>query len=197
MSRLILASRSPRRIELLHRFGVPFDSWSPDVDESCDLPAGKAVRELSIRKARAAAEVFPGAYILAADTLVSVDGMSLGKPRDTDEAAEMLRLLSGRTHQVYTGVTVIDPYGSAETGMDRTDVTFIPVPETEILDCVSTGEPLDKAGGYALQGRAGLWISRIDGSDTSVIGLPLYLVRILLLKAGFPLFSDKSDDTKG
>ena len=197
MSRLILASRSPRRVELLQRFGIPFSTWSPDVDESCSLPAGEAVKTLSRRKASAAAQVFPDSFILAADTLVSIDGLSLGKPRNQEEAAAMLRRLSGRTHQVYTGVTVINPSGEEQSGIDRTDVTFITIPDKEILTCVRSGEPMDKAGGYALQGQAGMWINRIEGSDSSVIGLPLYLVRSLLLASGFPLFSDNSDDTKG
>ena len=98
-------------------------------------------------------------------------------------------MLSGQTHQVYTGVTVMSPDGSAFTGSDRTDVTFAPVDEAEIIDYVSTGEPMDKAGAYALQGRAGMWVTHLDGSDTSVIGLPLYLVRSLLLQAGYPLLS--------
>ena len=100
----------------------------------------------------------------------------------------MLHMLSGNTHQVYTAVTVISPDGTVYTDADRTDVTFTAVDDAEILDYVRSGEPMDKAGAYALQGRAGLWVTHIDGSDTSVIGLPLYLVRSLLLQAGFPLF---------
>ena len=187
MSRLILASRSPRRLELLTRFGVPFETFVPDVDESCDLPTAEAVESLSRRKALATSSSFPDAFILAADTLVSVDGVSLGKPSGREDAVRMLRLLSGRTHQVFTGVTVVSPSGDVFTSSDRTDVTFCAVPEEEILSYADSGEPLDKAGSYALQGRASLWITRLDGSDTSVIGLPLYLVRELLISAGFPL----------
>lgn len=187
LSRLILASRSPRRLELLTRFGVPFETFVPDVDESCDLPAAEAVESLSRRKALATSSSFPDAFILAADTLVSVDGVSLGKPSGREDAVRMLRLLSGRTHQVFTGVTVISPSGRVFTSSDRTDVTFCEVPEEEILSYADSGEPLDKAGSYALQGRASLWITRLDGCDTSVIGLPLYLVRELLISAGYPL----------
>ena len=100
----------------------------------------------------------------------------------------MLHMLSGQTHQVYTAVTVLSPGGAVCTEADRTDVTFTTVDDAEILDYVRSGEPMDKAGAYALQGRAGLWVTHIDGSDTSVIGLPLYLVRSLLLQAGYPLF---------
>ena len=187
MSRLILASRSPRRLELLTRFGIPFETFVPDVDETCDLPAAEAVEAISRRKALATASSFPDAFILAADTLVSADGVSLGKPSGREDAIRMLRLLSGHTHQVFTGVTVISPAGEIFTSSDRTDVTFCDVPEGEILSYADSGEPLDKAGSYALQGRASLWITRIAGSDTSVVGLPLYLVRKLLIDAGYPL----------
>ncbi len=188
MEKLVLASQSPRRCELLNRTGIPFETDAPDVDESCDLPAGEAVRILSLRKAHAAAKVHPGRFILAADTLVSYQDAALGKPADEQEAVRMLHMLSGNTHQVYTAVTVISPDGTVYTDADRTDVTFTAVDDAEILDYVRSGEPMDKAGAYALQGRAGLWVTHIDGSDTSVIGLPLYLVRSLLLHAGFPLF---------
>ena len=102
----------------------------------------------------------------------------------------MLRSLSGRTHQVCTGVTVISPSGDIFSGVDSTDVTFDPVPEEELIAYVRSGEPMDKAGAYALQGRAGMWVSRLDGSDTSVIGLPLYLVRRLLMAAGYPFLQE-------
>ena len=185
MNRLILASCSPRRSELLRRIGLSFDTYVPEVDESCSLPAGDAVRQLSVRKARAAAEVYPGCFILAADTLVSLDGTVLGKPDDYDDAVRMLRSLSGRIHQVYTGVTVISPEGYIFTDSDRTDVTFAFMSDAEIVSYVNSGEPMDKAGAYALQGRAGMWIVRLNGSDSSVVGLPLYLVRSLLIRAGF------------
>ena len=189
VERLILASRSPRRCELLGRFGIPFETYSPDVDETCGLPAGDAVALLSLRKARAAASGNPGAFILAADTLVSLEGVSLGKPSSPDDAMDMLRHLSGNTHQVYTGITVMNPSGETFTETDCTDVTFTSVSEEEIRAYVATGEPMDKAGAYALQGRAGIWVRCLKGSDSSVIGLPLCLTRKLLLKAGYPLIS--------
>ncbi len=190
MNRLILASRSPRRSELLHRLGLSFETDDPDVDESCSLPAAEAVKVLSARKASASASAHPGCWILAADTLVSCEGHALGKPRDGLDACRMLRSLSGRTHQVCTGVTVISPSGDIFSGVDSTDVTFDPVPEEELIAYVRSGEPMDKAGAYALQGRAGMWVSRLDGSDTSVIGLPLYLVRRLLMAAGYPFLQE-------
>ena len=184
---LVLASRSPRRSDLLRRLGLSFETDDPDVDESCSLPAGDAVRLLSRRKATASALSRPGCFIIAADTLVSCGGESLGKPKNAEDAARMLHLLSGRTHQVYTGVTVISPDGSAFSDVDCTDVTFAVLSDEEIRSYVDSGEPLDKAGAYALQGRAGMWVEHLGGSDTSVIGLPLYLVRRLLLSAGYPL----------
>ena len=185
MEKLILASCSPRRSELLTCAGIPFETVSPDVDESCDLPAGEAVSVLSARKASSVGAMYPGRFVLAADTLVAVDGHPLGKPADPDEAIRMLRCLSDRTHQVYTGVSVLSPSGMLVSETDRSDVTFCPVPEEEILSYVRSGEPMDKAGAYALQGRASLWITRLEGSYTSVIGLPLCLVRGLLLRSGY------------
>ena len=182
---LVLSSRSPRRCELLSRLGLLFETDAPDVDEHCELPADEAVCLLSLRKAAASASLHPGRYILGADTLVSLYGESLGKPKDPEDAARMLRSLSGQTHQVYTGVTVIDPSGKAYTDYDCTRVTFADLSEEEILSYVRTGEPMDKAGAYALQGRASLWISRVEGSFSSVIGLPLFLVRSLLLRSGY------------
>lgn len=187
MDKLILASRSPRRCELLSRLGIPFETFVPDVDESCALPAEEAVAELSRRKALATASGCSGAFILAADTLVAAEGKVLGKPLDYADAARMLHLLSGRRHHVYTGVTVVSPGGELFSETDQTAVTFCDIPEGEIMEYLNTDEPFDKAGSYALQGRASFWVTRLEGSDTSVIGLPLYLVRDLLLKAGFPL----------
>ena len=190
MNGLILASRSPRRCELLSRMGLSFDTDAPDVDESCDLAAPEAVQQLSFRKASAAASLHPGCWILGADTLVALGEQSLGKPKDEKDAVRMLHMLSGRTHQVYTGVTVISPSGETLTGFDRTDVTFDTLTAGEITAYVRSGEPMDKAGAYALQGKAGSWITHLDGSDTSVIGLPLYLVRRLLIRSGYPLNAD-------
>ena len=190
MNELILASRSPRRRELLRRLGLSFETDSPEVDENCSLPAPEAVRFLSRRKADAASQMHPGCYIIAADTLVSFRDHVLGKPADEADAVRMLRMLSGRTHQVFTGVTVISPSGNALTESDRTDVTFDSLTDCEIRSYVRTGEPMDKAGAYALQGKAGAWITCLNGSDTSVIGLPLYLVRRMLIRSGYPFPDD-------
>ena len=185
---LILASSSPRRAELLERAGIPFETDAPLVDESCSLPAEEAVAELSRRKALAAAAAHPGRFILASDTLVAQDGVSLGKPLDEADAARMLRALSGRTHHVCTGVTVISPDGAVHTGTDVSAVTFDELSEREIADYISSGEPMDKAGAYAIQGRAAMYVCHLDGCYSGVMGLPLYLVRRLLRSAGYPMF---------
>ena len=181
---LILASASPRRRELLDLTGLPFTVDAPDVDESCDLPPREAVKELSRRKALAAAQLHPGCVILAADTLVSVDEKALGKPHDAQDACRMLAMLSGRWHQVYTGVTVVDADGSLHCESAVTDVHFEPMSEDAIRRYVATGEPMDKAGAYAVQGVAGLWIDQLQGSHTNVIGLPMTLTRRLLERCG-------------
>ena len=185
METLILASASPRRQELLTRIGLPFEVIPTEADEQTDLPAGKAVVELSRRKAEAARASHPHRWILAADTLVSLDGAGLGKPHSPGEAMDMLRRLSGRTHQVFTGVTLIRPDGKMFTAEDESHVTFSPLSEEEIEAYVATGEPMDKAGAYAIQGMAGRWIRHMEGSPSGVIGLPLYTVDALLKEAGY------------
>lgn len=186
---LILASSSPRRRELLSLAGIPFEVCSPQVDEHCALPPREAPAELSRRKALAASALRPRSFILAADTLVAVDGKALGKPTDEEDARRMLRLLSGRTHEVHTGVTVISPSGNILTETDSSFVTLDPVSEEEIASYVASGEPMDKAGAYAVQGRAALFVSRLEGCFSGVMGLPLYLVRRMLSRAGYPLRS--------
>ncbi len=189
METLILASASPRRSELLSLAGIPFEICTACVDEQCAEPAASAVRILSARKALAVSGKVSGRFVLAADTLVELDGMTLGKPAGPEEAACMLRRLSGNTHHVHTGITVVNPDGVIFTDGDTSSVTFEAIPDPEIEAYVATGEPLDKAGAYAIQGRASLWISHMEGSYSSVIGLPLHLVRSLLIRAGYPWLS--------
>lgn len=181
---LILASASPRRRELLSMTGLSFTIDAPDVDETCDLCPGDAVKELSRRKALAAAALHPGCAVLAADTLVAVDNIALGKPRDEADAFRMLRMLSGRWHQVYTGVCVIGPDGTLLNEVDVTDVHFEEMSDADIRRYIATKEPMDKAGAYAVQGIAGLWIDQLKGSHTNVIGLPMHLTRRLLAQLG-------------
>lgn len=181
---LILASASPRRRELLALTGLPFSIDAPDVDESCTLPPREAVAELSARKAKAAAALHPGCVILAADTLVAVDDQALGKPHDAQDAFRMLHSLSGRWHQVYTGVSVVAADGTLMTQTDVTDVHFEEMSDEVIRRYIATGEPMDKAGAYAVQGIAGLWIDQLSGSHTNVIGLPMTVTRRLLARCG-------------
>ena len=179
-SELILASASPRRRELLKLTGIDFLVDAPEVDETCSLPAKEAVLELCTRKALAAAALHPGCIVLAANTLVSVDDQPLGKPQDADDAFRMLAMLRGRWHQVYTGVAVIDAQGQLHRDVDGADVRFGIMEDDDIRRYIATGEPMDKAGAYALQGIAGLWIDEVRGSFSGVIGLPLSLTRRLL-----------------
>ncbi len=181
---LILASASPRRKELLGLTGLAFAIDAPDVDESCDLLPRETVAELSRRKALAAAALHPGKVVLAADTLVAVDDVALGKPHGEDDAYRMLKMLSGRWHQVYTGVSVVKADGTLLTETDVTNVHFQKMTDEDIRWYISTGEPRDKAGAYGVQGIAGLWIDALQGSHTNVIGLPMTVTRQLLHECG-------------
>ena len=191
---LVLASASPRRRELLALTGIPFIIDAPQVDEHCALGARDAVAELSRRKAEAGARMHPGKVILASDTLVAVDDTPLGKPRDEEDAFRMLRSLSGRWHHVYTGVCVVDARGVVHSGVDATAVRFGDMTDAEIRAYIATGEPMDKAGSYALQGIAGLWVEEISGSASNVIGLPLTLTRRLLQEAGLNVLGLAASD---
>lgn len=181
---LILASGSPRRKELLALTGLPFIIDAPEVDEHTDLGARDAVLELSRRKALAAAALHPGKVVLGSDTLVAIDDEPLGKPVDEEDAFHMLRRLSGRWHQVYTGVTCVAADGSIYSGVDASNVLFADMTDDEIRTYIATGEPMDKAGAYALQGIAGMWIEAVEGTPSSVIGLPVMLTRQLLAACG-------------
>ena len=179
--RLILASGSPRRRELLAKMGYTFETCSPDVDEHVEGHARDIVRLLACRKARAAAEHYADGVIIASDTLVSLDGKALGKPNDAADAHAMLRSLSGREHEVFTGVCVCD----AATGRElsdtaRTGVSFRDLSDAEIDAYIATGEPMDKAGAYGIQGGAGAFVSGLDGSFENVMGFPVDLVREML-----------------
>jgi septum formation protein len=181
---LILASASPRRAELLRQAGIDFVVMPADVDER--VRAGESpepyVRRVSEAKARVVVARVPGAIVLSADTTVVVDGEILGKPRDAAEAGRMLRALSGRTHEVLTAVTFADPDSSSglDIRLERTAVEFAPMTEAEIEWYVATGEPMDKAGAYAIQGLASRFVTRIAGSYSNVVGLPVALVHRLL-----------------
>lgn len=194
MEAIILASGSPRRSQILTQMGVAFEKHAAEVDEHCALGAREAVAELSRRKAQAVAAQFPGRVVLAADTLVALDNQPLGKPKDEEDACRMLERLSGREHQVYTGVCVMDAQGRAFHDVDASDVCFRRLTKEEIRAYVQTGEPMDKAGAYALQGGAGPWVTEVRGSRSNVIGLPGELTRKLLLAAGVEVPVTKEQD---
>ena len=181
--RLILASGSPRRRELLAQMGYTFEICAPDVDENVQGHVRDIVHTLAIRKARAAAERYRDGVIIASDTLVSLDGAPLGKPADAAEAHRMLAALSGREHEVFSGVCVLDAAtGREEACVARTGVTFRDLTSGEIDAYIQTGEPMDKAGAYAIQGGASRFVEAFDGEFENVVGFPVKEVRELLAK---------------
>jgi septum formation protein len=187
---LVLASSSPRRRDLLGQLGLVFDIDAAEVDEDPlvgEEPVG-LVRRLAAAKAWAVALRRPEAVVLAADTTVDLDGRSLGKPADRAEARDMLRALSGRTHRVHTGV-VVRSGAVADDIVVTTLVTFTPVSDHALEWYLSTDEPFDKAGAYALQGAGGVFVQSVRGSVSNVIGLPLTETARLLTAAGIPLGS--------
>lgn len=184
---IILASQSPRRKELLERMGIStFKTYAPNIDEDAfdGLSPEELVRKLSSEKALAvAAHVGRNDLIIAADTVVALDGTVLGKPEDELDAFRMLSTLSGMRHQVYTGVTVCHE-GECVTEHEVTDVYFRELGEEELEHYVKTGEPMDKAGGYGVQGYGALFVERIVGDHYNVMGLPVCRLGQMLLRFG-------------
>ena len=188
---IVLASASPRRQEILRNAGIPFTVQVADIDETPlkdELPRDCAER-LAREKALTVWRMRPRDMVLGADTIVVVDGAILGKPVDGDDAARMLRLLSGRVHQVITGVCVVGTRSDSQltssepetrTASETTSVTMNELSDVEIREYVATGEPMDKAGAYAIQGMASRWIPRIEGDYSNVVGLPMALVYSML-----------------
>ncbi len=177
----ILASGSPRRRELLKQIGIDAMVLKSDADEDCLLTdPGELVIELSKRKARDVSANAPdGSVVLGADTVVSIDGRILGKPLSHEEASDMIRSLMGRTHQVYTGVTMIlkDEEEDREVSFaEKTDVTVSFMTDEEIAAYAETEEPMDKAGAYAIQGIFAKYVSKINGDYSNVVGLPVSAV---------------------
>lgn len=194
MPRLILASQSPRRRALLEQIGVPqFDILAPDADESYDptLTPQEIVCSICRKKAEAALVLAndPDAIIITADTMVFLDGMRLGKPTDEADAAQMLRSLSGRTHTVCTGVSVARGE-RIETQAETTAVTFRTLTDAEIAAYIASGDPMDKAGSYGIQGKPALFVSGIEGDYFNVMGLPLHRLGQMLKGFGMDLFDE-------
>lgn len=198
---LILASASPRRRDLLGQIAVPHVVHPADIDES-RIPGESPefyVRRLALEKARAVGARHPGCTILAADTTVVLEGCVLNKPADRADAARMLRSLAGCTHHVHTGIAVLSPgegkqprespraqtgaQSVAQTHVETTAVTFTAIASAELEAYLATGDSLDKAGAYGIQGYAARWIARIDGDFFNVVGLPLVAVLRLLREA--------------
>jgi septum formation protein len=178
---LVLASASPRRAELLRAAGIRFEVVAADVDERqhSGEEAEAYVRRLATAKATHVAAAHRGRTVLGADTTVVVDGEVLGKPHDAAEAVSMLGRLSGRSHQVLTGVCLIGPDGRTDTAVASTTVEFRPLTAAEIETYVASGEPMDKAGAYAIQGGAGRFVTRVDGDYDNVVGLPVALIQAM------------------
>ena len=174
MTDIILASASPRRSELMTLAGFRFDVICADIDEIVPEKAlpQEVVMSLALQKAQAVAKDHRKSAVVGSDTVVALDGKILGKPRSEKEAAEMLRSLSGRIHKVFTGVAIV--CGEKVTSFfEETEVEFFPLTDQEILDYVATGEPMDKAGAYGIQGRGAVLVKRINGDYFNVMGLPI------------------------
>ena len=193
---LILASASPRRRELLQQAGVPFTVIPSNTDEQ--VRPGESPEVYALRVAREkATEVAahqPGNWVLGADTIVAIDALILGKPRDAEDGLRMLRLLSGQLHRVMTAFALLDPNGHTYTDQIVTShVQFKMLTDTQIQDYLASGEPFDKAGAYAVQGIGAALVEKVEGSYTNVVGLPLDEVLAVLHSAGLcRRYMDKS-----
>lgn len=192
--KLYLSSQSPRRRALLAELGVPFEALATEVDETPLLAedAGDYVSRLALAKARAGLALLSPAdadvWVLGSDTTVVAEGAILEKPLDYDDFRRMMRLLSGRTHQVMTAVSLV----STDLCLNQlvvTDVTFADLSEAQLEAYWRSGEPQDKAGGYAIQGLASIFVSKVEGSYSAVVGLPMRETALLLSQAGFSLWN--------
>ena len=183
---LILASASPRRLDLLQSFGLSFEVEPADIDETPkpDESGVAVIRRVALEKARTVAQRRPEASVLGCDTGVVLDQALLGKPQSASQARQMLSALSGRSHEVVSAVALVRPDESVLEAVCVTTVWLASLPADWIDRYVESKDPMDKAGGYAIQNQAGLFVSRIEGSYTNVVGLPLYETGQLLRRAG-------------
>ncbi len=189
LPKLILASRSPRRLELLRDLGLEFDVVPASVKETLrpeTTPENNAMR-IAREKAQWVAERHPGAFVLGADTIVVLDGDIIGKPRDAEDALAILSRLSGNTHQVITGMALFDPKGDHRVEAVTSTVHIKTLDEDALRAYIATGEPLDKAGAYAIQGKGAFMVDRWSGSWSNIVGLPTETVIPLLKQAGYPI----------
>ncbi len=191
MDKIYLASASPRRVELLTLLGIEFEQRISNVEEQNlgGFEPGRLAEELSLAKARAVAKEVNCGLVIGADTIVVFQGEILGKPLEPEEAVAMLRLLSGSEHIVISGVAVIDAASGRETvAHETTEVTFRSLTDKEIFSYVNTGEPMDKAGAYGIQGIGGILVRGICGCYNNVVGLPLTLLTQLLEEMGLDVW---------
>ena len=200
MRKIILASASPRRRELLAGVGATFQICRSNGEENITKEdPDDIVKELSLQKATTVTEerkLEEGTVIIGADTIVFYEGKILGKPADEEDAVRTLEMLQVRTHQVYTGFTFLQKKEGkwiADSFAEKTDVTFYPVTEKEIKDYVRTGEPMDKAGSYGIQGKFGIYVKGINGSYTNVVGLPIGRLFYEAKKLGIELRESEND----
>ncbi len=189
--RLVLASSSPRRKVLLEMADLDFETKTPDVDETRLPDEGPAAYVERVARAKAEVVAGQGLLVVAADTAVAYEGRLMGKPGHPEEARSMLRRLQGAVHEVFTGLAVAswDEGATIRSLVDIAEVEFLPMTEDEIADYVDSGEPMDKAGAYALQGRGALHVKSVTGSPYTVIGLPVHLLPRLTAAVGCDLAS--------
>ena len=192
---IFLASASPRRAELLHQVGIPFTVIEPSIAEEMveGVSYEEMVTRLALEKTASVSGKVESGYILAADTVVVSGSKALGKPVNTEEAGRMLRQLSGTRHLVLTGIALVNAdTGASESGFAKTYVWMKTLTDEQINSYVATGEPMDKAGGYGIQGRAALFVDRVDGCYFNVVGLPLGLFFEFLVRMQVPTwFNEK------
>lgn len=192
MDKLVLASASPRRRELMSLLGVPFEIIVSNVVEVIDklLPPEEMVKDLALQKARAVVDNLDQGLVIGADTIVVIAAKIMGKPANEEEAFTMLKELSGQEHQVYTGIALVDKVsGGQEVAAEVTMVKFKELTDGEIRAYLATGEPFDKAGAYAIQGRAAVFIEGIKGDYNNVVGLPVYRLAQLLKRFNVEILS--------
>ena len=188
-SKIVLASQSPRRVELLKEISTQFEVVPSSIEEVLDpgLRPEENAQNLARAKAESIAPSFPDCWVIGADTLVTLDHEIFGKPEDEEDAKRILKKLSGREHTVVTGICVVGP----EKSLDKAVVSQIkikPLTDQEIEDYIATGEPMDKAGAYAIQGKGSFMVRSFFGSKNNIIGLPLDELKILLKKTHHPLY---------
>lgn len=187
--KLILASQSPRRKELLKKIVLDFEVLPSSIEEKIrpSLTVEENVCLLAREKTIDISEKREGVFIIGADTLVVLDGVIFGKPNDIEDARRILRFLSGKTHEVVTGVSVMAPNGKCEDDVARSMVTFKSLTEEEIVSYINTGEPMDKAGAYAIQGEGSRFVISHEGSWSNIVGLPMETLQDLLIRQGCPI----------